>query len=223
MTIFIDNKYTSWYYNIINQAKLRSPNEYTENHHIIPDCFFKNRSRNGPSGWLNGNSESPDNKVELTTKEHYICHLLLTKMITGKPKYQMLQAATAFVKWASKNHQRDIKINSRIYDQLKRARSKALKELWAANEQYRTDALAGLMKLTTDLQHKRKMSDLRTALWADSDYLAKMKSRPRTYKKVSIHGTIYNSLIEAGNAFGITSNCVSKRCTSPRFTDWIYV
>jgi hypothetical protein len=34
--IFIDNKYTRWYYNIVNNAKSRIPTGYTEKHHIIP-------------------------------------------------------------------------------------------------------------------------------------------------------------------------------------------
>lgn len=34
--IFIDNKYTYWYYNIVHRAKTRNITGYTEKHHIIP-------------------------------------------------------------------------------------------------------------------------------------------------------------------------------------------
>jgi len=39
--IFIKNKYTDLYYKIIQHAKIRKiiPNEYYENHHIIPESF----------------------------------------------------------------------------------------------------------------------------------------------------------------------------------------
>ena len=39
--LFIDNKYTSWYYDIINCAKTRvlSKEIYAEIHHIIPSSL----------------------------------------------------------------------------------------------------------------------------------------------------------------------------------------
>jgi hypothetical protein len=223
--IFINNKYTKWYYAIIDNAKQRvNPNNsYLETHHIIPDCFFLNRTRKGPAGWLSGNPEEPTNKVELTAEEHFICHHLLTKMITGKPKYQMLQAATAFVKWASHNHVRDIKINAKTYARLKKQKSDALKDLWANDSTYRQTALSGLVKLQTDCKHKNKMSKLRKDLWKNTEYLSKMSNRARSYKKVIIKGVLYDSLLDASNALGITSNCVSKRCSNPKLADWNYL
>ncbi len=48
--LFIDNKYTRWYFNIINAAKARQTNTgYTERHHIIPrtkiSLAAKNRNK----------------------------------------------------------------------------------------------------------------------------------------------------------------------------------
>ena len=79
--IFIDNKYTRWYFNIINKAKLRtlSNDTYTEKHHIIPKS-------------LDGDN-SVDNLVKLLAREHFICHLLLIKMTEGKAKRGMAYAA----------------------------------------------------------------------------------------------------------------------------------
>lgn len=222
--IFIDNKYTKYYFQIVNRAKSRvmDADIQYENHHIIPDCFFIERSRKGTPGWLDGNSESNDNKVNLTAKEHFIAHLLLTKMISGRPKYQMLQAATAMVKWASKNHNRDIKINSNTYSRLKKQRSEALKELWKNND-YRKLALSGFSGQWEDQQHIEKMSELRKDLWKDDDYLKKMQDRPRSYKKVIIEGVIYDSLIEAGKSLGVTANCVTKRCKNTKMANWNYL
>ena len=222
--IFIDNKYTKWYYTIIDNAKQRvnSVDDYLENHHIIPDCFFVNRSRKGPKGWLLGDPEDLANKIKLTAEEHFVCHHLLTKMVSGKPKYQMLQAVTAFVKWASRNHSRNVKLNAKTYARLKKQKSQALTELWKTDTTYRNAALAGWNKLCNNPIHKNKMSNLRKNLWKDTDYLSKMNSRPRSYKKVIINGVTYNSLIDAGQAFGITSNCVSKRCSNPKLVEWNY-
>ncbi len=49
---------------IINRAKDRELNEYSENHHIIPKCL--------------GGTDDPGNLVRLTAREHFIIHWLLT-------------------------------------------------------------------------------------------------------------------------------------------------
>lgn len=79
--MFIYNKYSKWYYNIINQAKSREvpPNVYMEKHHIIPKSC--------------GGDNLPENLVKLTAREHYVCHLLLPKMLTGIFRYKMVHAA----------------------------------------------------------------------------------------------------------------------------------
>ena len=66
---FLENRYTRWYYAIITQAKDRITSQYTESHHVLPRSMFPN---------LHSNST---NRVNLTAKEHFICHWLLTKMV----------------------------------------------------------------------------------------------------------------------------------------------
>jgi hypothetical protein len=72
--MFFDNKYTKIYYSIINRALLRTEDVAGEIHHIIPKSM----------GGVNRKS----NYVKLTYKEHYICHLLLTKMVID-PTHKM--------------------------------------------------------------------------------------------------------------------------------------
>lgn len=95
--MFIDNKYTKYYYNIINTALARSisPDTYTEKHHIIPESFYIARTRKGIPGWVEGNPNDSTNLVKLTAKEHFICHLLLTKMTTGDAQKKMIFAFNA--------------------------------------------------------------------------------------------------------------------------------
>lgn len=64
---------------------------YYENHHIVPECFYKNRLRKGSSGWLDGDSEDPDNKVLLTPEEHFDAHQLLSLIY---PTHCGMSAAT---------------------------------------------------------------------------------------------------------------------------------
>lgn len=67
--MYLQNKYTRWYYNIVNAAQNRSINGYVEKHHIIPKSL--------------GGSNKKINIVSLTAREHFICHWLLTKMTHG--------------------------------------------------------------------------------------------------------------------------------------------
>lgn len=76
--IFIDNKYTRVYNTIIERAQSRTLLGYTETHHIIPRSL--------------GGTDETSNLAVLTAREHYICHLLLPKMLTGESKYKMLHA-----------------------------------------------------------------------------------------------------------------------------------
>lgn len=100
------NKYTSWYYKIINQAKsknrIKTKNNYYEKHHILPKCWWPQYSK---EKW---------NLVYLTAKEHWICHQLLTKMTIGKLKGKMITALAGMIR-NSKNQNRYIPC-ARIYN-----------------------------------------------------------------------------------------------------------
>jgi len=81
--MFESNKYSVWYFNIINKAKLRNwtkktATTYVENHHIIPKSL--------------GGGNDKSNLVFLTAKEHYICHLLLIRFTKGKHQSKMIFA-----------------------------------------------------------------------------------------------------------------------------------
>ena len=83
---FLENKYSIWYYKIINNAKHRVTTGYTEKHHIIP------RSLTG--------TDDDSNIVKLTAREHFVCHLLLTKMVTGHYQDLMKFAVGKFIQTA---------------------------------------------------------------------------------------------------------------------------
>lgn len=102
MNLFINNKYTTWYYNIINNAKARPIiNEgYTEKHHIIPKCM------------------GGEKMVVLTAKEHFICHWLLTKMTEGRDRSKMYYAFTMML-YVCDNNQQRYKPASRTFQLIK--------------------------------------------------------------------------------------------------------
>ena len=120
--IFINNKYTRTYYEIIENARSRTlPDDvYTERHHIIPQSFYKSRSK---TGWLDGDYNSKTNLIRLTSREHYICHRLLTKMTEGIALYKMANAMRRFA------HSPKTKqfVNSRTYEHISKLQSKVMK------------------------------------------------------------------------------------------------
>ena len=137
--MYLTNKYTNWYYNIITQARLRVNNiEYNEKHHIIPKSL--------------GGTNDLNNLVRLTAREHFICHLLLTKMTEGTNKSKMARAAWLMAS-ARNKYQRRQKINARTYERLRKQYSILSKGVPKSEEHK-----AKLSKPKT-AEHKRKLSD----------------------------------------------------------------
>jgi len=90
--LVLQNKYTSWYFAIINKAKERITEGYTEKHHIIPRTL--------------GGKNDKSNIAVLTAREHFVCHLLLTKMLTDDNRHKMVYALHMLSYASNKLHQR---------------------------------------------------------------------------------------------------------------------
>jgi hypothetical protein len=99
------NKYEKWYTSITNNAKNRNTKEYVELHHVLPKSL--------------GGSDTKDNIVALTAREHFVCHWLLTKIYTGESRGKMINAL--YMMQGQSTHQKRYKskITSRIYKNLR--------------------------------------------------------------------------------------------------------
>lgn len=125
--MFLENKYTKIYYQIVDRAKTRIIEGYSERHHIVPKSL--------------GGSDKKENLVPLTAREHFICHWLLTKMTVGIEKGKMIYAVWMLATNNNPNQKRE-KISSRKYEILKRLMSE--KEI--SNETRRKMGLGRLGK-----------------------------------------------------------------------------
>jgi hypothetical protein len=103
--MFIQNKYTTTYYNIINsrsqEKRSKGNGEYYESHHIIPKSL--------------GGDNSKDNLVLLTPREHFICHWLLKYMTTGKDRAKMVTALNA-MRMSTLKINYETPITARVYE-----------------------------------------------------------------------------------------------------------
>jgi len=98
----LTNKYSKTYFTITSNAKQRITEGYTETHHIIPQSL--------------GGTNDKENLVELTAREHFICHWLLVKMTEGDERGKMLyalQGMKAENKFQNRYH---TKITARVYE-----------------------------------------------------------------------------------------------------------
>ena len=85
--------YKNIYDNIIKKRLTSSPNGYSERHHIVPRCL--------------GGSDTKENIVSLTAKEHFLCHQLLCKIYPGESKL-------IFAAWMMTNCENEGQIRYRV-------------------------------------------------------------------------------------------------------------
>lgn len=105
--MFYNNKYTKWYYRIIQNAREAPFVGYVEKHHIIPKCL--------------GGTNGKENIVALTARQHFVCHLLLTKMNDD----HRLKFAFFAMSLTNHNQNRNYRMNSSTYEYLKKCNSAA--------------------------------------------------------------------------------------------------
>lgn len=160
--IFLQNKYTNVYINLIARGIIRSkPIGYAERHHIVPRSL--------------GGSNDEENLVWLTPREHFICHRLLTRMTSGRAKSTMCYALLIMLSPSEKAHGRKMIYagKSRAYDTLRRLLANecsiAMSKRWAAGEMTSRSWTPEQKAVMSEFQqgHWQTMTDEQRALRVD--------------------------------------------------------
>jgi len=74
--LFKNNKYSKWYWTLVDKAKTRTAiSGYVEKHHIIPHSM--------------GGKKQKSNLVILTAREHFVAHCLLARCVQNQYKEKM--------------------------------------------------------------------------------------------------------------------------------------
>lgn len=93
---------------IIDRARTRVLKGYKERHHIVPRCL--------------GGTNDDSNLIDLTAREHFVVHRLLSKMYGGKLKYAFSMMCLTRSN-SSRYNQTDYKVSSRDYSEAKKSLS----------------------------------------------------------------------------------------------------
>ncbi len=136
--------YQKIYIQIIERAQNRKLEGYKEKHHIMPKCL--------------GGSNEKENLIELTAREHFLCHRLLVEIYPKEYKLKHALFLMAIGKQKVKN--KHYKVSSRIYERLKKEYSQMLTGKKHSNEtkQKISDNSKGIKKSE---EAKKKMSESR--------------------------------------------------------------
>jgi hypothetical protein len=163
--------------------KLYKSNDlYTENHHIVPRSL--------------GGSDSSDNMVRLTAREHLIAHLLLVKIYEksgDKNAYhKMLSAMSAMTNLTGDNYyginNRAVIINSHVYQKIKEAIAKMYSEKFSGENHPHYDKKQ-IWNIITSKRHYINKDDPIPEGFTDimPDCLRRTGKDSSTYNKAPIH------------------------------------
>jgi hypothetical protein len=141
--LYLQNKYTRFYFDIVQKARARINEQVNETHHILPRA-------------LGGGDES-DNLVKLTPREHFIVHALLPRMVTGEYRRKMLYAFWMMTV-RGKNHSRYTPRASVLYESQRKAFVYAQTGKTLSDETKRKIGNAHRGKILSD-ETKRKISE----------------------------------------------------------------
>lgn len=209
-TIFIGMNYNRIYYNIIERAKVDArskKNSYFEKHHIIPNCI--------------GGSDSDDNLVLLTAKEHFICHKLLCLIYPNSNELK-------FAIWAMSNQlkgdvKRYYRVSSSEYERHKLYFSKANSNLHRGKKLTSSHIDIIRNRMNSDLNPmKGKTGDLNPLYGKNRPDNIKSKisntKLNNPMKNASFKGLFvtpigtFTTLREASIAHGLDGSVISSRC-----------
>ena len=133
--------YQSLYNSIIERARHRHIEGYTEKHHVIPRCL--------------GGTNDKHNLVRLTPKEHYIAHLLLCHI---HPTNWKVWAALIMMAPKAKVNGERVTVSAKTY-QYARERYGTLRVDKTHTQEAKQKMRERKLNTTKTEEHKRKISE----------------------------------------------------------------
>jgi len=209
--------YARIYYNIIQKRLQEQYDGYTEKHHIVPVSL--------------GGSNNKENLVNLSAREHFICHYLLVKMYKGNTNsyYKMLKAFNMMCNAKNSKHERHFNC-SRIFAIYREDLSKAMRALQIGNN----NSQFGTMWICNILTKENKKIGngvipegwiAGRSKWKQLEPKVKKikEEKPRKYLNgysVSVNDIVYDSISHAADSLGIGHETARMRFKSKNFPEY---
>ncbi len=205
---------------LIERARHRILDIYTEQHHVVPRCL--------------GGSNAANNLVRLTPEEHYCIHQLLVKLYPGNAS--LVSAAYMMTRGS-----RGVVRTNKMYGWLKRKHAEAMHRhqagmknsnagrMWvshmteqrsftiAKDDPLPDGCVVGRNRWKPTYHKKRYGPGQNPASWT------LRYTRKDTRRKCRIDGFEYPSAVDAGRVLGIRGNVVDYRLKSSGFPNYQYV
>jgi len=157
--MFLSNKYARWYHALVDKRRSEMFSGYGEWHHVIP------KSLGGPN--------TKANLVRLTAREHFVAHMLLTRMTEGANRRKMLYALKRTV--SSKTHVP----NSRVFKRVREAYAVAVSATLTGRtltDEHRANISRAQEGVPKTEAFKQQMSDRLNDAERDAPRRAKIKA-----------------------------------------------
>jgi hypothetical protein len=164
--------YQKIYNQIIEKAKTRMLEGYKEKHHIVPKCLGGNNDKN--------------NLVELTAREHFLCHMLLCEIHPNENKLKHALFLMAIGK--QKVKEKTYVIGSRVYERLKTEYSQMLtgKKQSKETRDKKSKSMIGHSMYTEEWKQKISKSNTgREITWGDK-ISSSLKDRKMPWRTKSV-------------------------------------
>lgn len=178
--------------------RIKSSEEYFEEHHIFPRSLFPQYKKN------------KHNLVLLTAREHYIAHKLLCKIWPSRPMYAAIWQMSIRSKRLDSPYERIV--SARDYEAAKKLFVGEFKEKrWIKMD----------MAAFNRSPEKRKSSSIGAKKnWSNDNYRSKMmkmvETKIRSRVKCTTTGQVFNSIQEAKEYFNIKAFHISSVCQGKR-------
>ena len=143
----LNNKYTTWYWSLIESRRHVIPTEDTHKHHIIPRSL--------------GGTDEQSNLVNLTPREHFLAHMILSKMFSGRDKSKMIFTARQML-----SHHTPC---SRNYETVIKNANREMSEKWHDTE-WSSKIISDRIERTKDPLVRKKMSETMFGVWERKEY-----------------------------------------------------
>jgi hypothetical protein len=144
----INMNYLKIYNQLVEKAKTRVLECYTEKHHILPKCI--------------GGDDSINNLVSLTPEEHFLAHQLLVKIYPHEDK--LVYACNRMTQHNTFN-----RLNNKMYGWLKKKKSEVVSRQMRRMWETRHEELAQKLKQYANSDEGRKQRSISSKLaWKNS-------------------------------------------------------